>query len=149
MEEKQIEEIALNKIIDFAKKQNPKVWHQMVIDWNWDNYMSFIDWLVANPDTDKATILMIYWKSNPGRDFSNKKRIEENYRTGYYKQHFFAFNPQDDEGDDWTTYVKEEAKNTIPQLMYQKLSGEEVPYPEGFIEGIPEDLFNEIEDLYD
>ncbi|MHC5354590.1 DUF4274 domain-containing protein [Myroides sp. LJL115] len=46
-------------MIDFAKTQSTKVWHQMVMHWNWDNYTSFLNWLVDNPTTDKATILMI------------------------------------------------------------------------------------------
>lgn len=28
-------ELANKKIIDFAESQNPKVWHQMTMDWNW------------------------------------------------------------------------------------------------------------------
>ncbi|NAW50660.1 DUF4274 domain-containing protein [Elizabethkingia argentiflava] len=149
MEENQIEQIAVNKIIDFAKTQSTKVWHQMVMDWNWDNYMTFINWLVENPNTDKATILMIYWKSDPSTDFLNKKLIEDHYFKEYYKQHLFSFDPKDDEGDDWTSYISEESKKEIPQLMFQKLSGEKIPYPEEFIEGMPENLFYEIEELYD
>lgn len=35
MEESQMIELANKKIIDFAESQNPKVWHQMTMDWNW------------------------------------------------------------------------------------------------------------------
>ncbi|SDD44759.1 DUF4274 domain-containing protein [Niabella drilacis] len=149
MEEKEIEKIAVNKIIEFAKTQPGKVWHQMMMDWNWDNYMSFIHWLIENPNTDKATILMIYWKSNPGTDFSGKTLLEENYSKGYYSQQLFAFDPENDEGDDWTAYVSVESKKRIPPMMFQKFPGENVPYPEKFIEGMPENLFAEIENLYD
>lgn len=149
MEKKQIEQIAIAKIIDFAKVQSNKVWHQMVMDWNWDSYKPFINWLVENSNTDKATILMIYWKSNPDKDFFDKKTIEENYVKGYYKQQLFAFNPEDDEGDDWTSYLCSKSKENIPQLMFQKLLGENILYPDGFIEGMPESLFYEIEELYD
>jgi len=149
MEEKEIEKIAVNKIIDFAKTHSGKVWHQMMMDWNWDNYRPFIDWLIDNPDTDKGTILMIYWKSDPGSGFPGKKRLEEHYIKGYYPQQLFSFDPKNDEGDDWTSYVSAGQEHLIPQIMYQELHGEDIPYPKGFIEGMPEHLFDEIEDLYD
>lgn len=148
MEEKKIEQIAVNKIIEFAKKQSTQIWHQMIMDWNWDNYNAFISWLVENPDTDKATILMIYWKSNPGQKFPHKKLIEKNYSKGFYKQQLFSFNPEDDEGDNWVSYVSKESKSFIPKEMFQELKGTQISYPEGFIEGIPESLFYEIEELY-
>lgn len=149
MEDNQIEQLAANKIIDFAKGQSSKIWHQMVMDWNWDNYKSFLNWLIENPESDQATILMIYWKSNPEDEFPNKQLIENNFIKEFYKNHFFSFDPENDEGDNWVSYISEEVKKTIPAIMFRKLEGENVSYPEGFIEGMPEKLFYEIEDFYE
>jgi hypothetical protein len=38
-----------------------------------------------HPDTGKATILMIYWKSALGNGFAKKEIIEERYWNGFYK----------------------------------------------------------------
>ena len=147
MEDIDIEQIANAKILDFAKSQPPKIWHQMVMDWNWDNYKTFLTWLIENPKSDRATIAMIYWKSNPTDNFAHKEHIESNFSNGFYKNQQFSFVPENDEGDNWVSYVSEEAKTAIPEIMFRKLQGENIAYPEGFIEGMPEKLFFEIEDL--
>lgn len=149
MQEKQIEEIAVNKIIEYAKTQPTEVWHQMVIDWNWDSYKGFLEWLIDHSDTDKGTILMIYWKSAPGNGFTKKQIIEERYRNGYYKQQSFSFDPKDDEGDNWVSYLSLAGRENVPEEMFQKLNGTHIGYPKGFIEGMPEALFYEIEELYE
>jgi hypothetical protein len=80
-----IDEIAINKILDFAKNSTKEVQHQMAMEWNWDNYMEFIEWLINNPESDKATILMIYWKSGPNENYKNRNIIEERYKNNFYK----------------------------------------------------------------
>lgn len=148
MEESQMLELANKKIIDFAESQNPKVWHQMTMDWNWDSEYNFLDWLINNSKTDRATILMIYWKSSPSHGFKNKILLEERYTNNFYNNQNIYFNPKDDEGDDWTEYNKDGAFE-IPKIMFTQLEGEYIEYPNGYIEGIPEKLFYEIEELYE
>ncbi|MCS4225906.1 DUF4274 domain-containing protein [Sphingobacterium sp. BIGb0165] len=145
----EIETIAVNKILDFARAQTTEIWHQMVMDWNWDNYKQFLKWLIDNPDTDKATILMIYWKSAPGKGFRDKQLIEERYINNYYHHQSLAFDPESDEGDNWVSYLPRPEKESIPKELLHKLEGKNVPYPEGYIEGMPENLFDKIEALYD
>jgi hypothetical protein len=150
MKESEIVEMANRKIIEFAKNQESEVWHQMVMGWNWDNNTDFLDWLIDNPKTDKATILMIYWKSVPNERSKNKKVIEERYNN-FYNNQKIAYNPKDDEGTDWISEIinYDNSINTIPEIMFQKLEGKNINYPKDFIEGLPEDLFYEIENLYD
>lgn len=118
----------------------------MAMEWNWDNYMEFIEWLINNPESDKATILMIYWKSGPNENYKNRNIIEERYKNNFYKNQEIAFDPENDEGDNW---VEAFANDTIPEIMFAKLKGKKVPLPENYIEGLPEKLFYEIESLYD
>jgi hypothetical protein len=147
MEGNKAGEIAIKKIIEFAQNSTSDVWHQMIMDWNWDNFTGFFDWLIENHDTDKATILMIYWKSGPSKYFKNKDIIENRYINAFYKKSEIAFDPKNDGGDDWTKYII--TTDTIPEIMFNKLDGRNIPYPENFIEGIPEKLFYEIEELYE
>lgn len=70
-----------------------------------DSYPAFINWLIKNTETDKATILMIYWKSEPRfkESTSFAEKIEPLYLSGFYKQANFSFDPKDDIGEDWTS----------------------------------------------
>ena len=141
------EEVLLKRIPDLS----PKVWHQMVMEWNWDAYPSFLDWLIANPKTDKATILMIYWKSEPRHNNASDfvEKIEQQYLNGFYKQSNFLFNPKDDVGEDWTAISSDAYTRKIPDIMLQKVEGEKIPEPDHFIEGIPPEIDNLIQELFD
>jgi hypothetical protein len=101
MDEAKIAELASQKIIAFAESQNPKIWHQMAMGWNWDNHTAFLNWLIDNPKTDRATILMIYWKDWPNERSKTKKAIEERYHH-FYERQAIAYDPGNDEGTDWT-----------------------------------------------
>ena len=63
--DEKFEEIVNDIVLDYVKTANPEIWHQMAMEWNWDCSSAFLNWLVDNPKTDKATALMIYWKSAP------------------------------------------------------------------------------------
>lgn len=155
MEEQKKNKLALEKFVSFVETQPTEVWHQMVMDWNWDN-SDFLNWFIQNPNTDKATILMIYWNSAPAWGFEGKEEIESKYIEGFYTHQQFYYDPTDDRGIDWTTeYAQPDTSpkepKEIPEIMYQKLSGKEVSEPpREWIEGMPPDLFYEIEEiLYD
>jgi len=144
------EEVLLKLVLNLS----PKIWHQMVMEWNWDSNSSFLNWLVENPKTDKATILMIYWKSQPrhNKGFDFVEKIEKKYLNGYYKEPCFLFNPKDDLGEDWTAILSSSHTRKIPEIMLKKLEGKKIPEPDNFIEGIPpeiDDLFQELFDTYE
>ncbi|MBW1294831.1 DUF4274 domain-containing protein [Aquimarina litoralis] len=144
------EEVLLKLIPNLS----PKIWHQMVMEWNWDSYSSFLNWLIENPKTDKATVLMIYWKSEPryDKDFEFVEKIEQQYLNDFYQQSNFLFDPKDDLGEDWTVILSDSHNRNIPKAMLKKLDGEKISVPDGFIEGIPpniDDLFQELYNEYD
>jgi hypothetical protein len=85
-------------------------------------------------------------KSGPNENCKNKSVIEERYENNFYKKQEIAFDPEDDEGDNW---VEEFANDAIPEIMFVKLEGRKVAFPDNYIEGLPEKLFYEIENLYD
>lgn len=149
MTEEKISEIANNKIIEYAQNMNSEEWHKMAMDWNYDNSKTFLKWLINNSNTDKATILMIYWMSSPKHGFEFQEDIEKNYSSGFYKNQNFEFDPKDDNGLDWTNEYPELKSDRIPLIMFDKLKGKVIQSSDNYIEGLPEDLFNEIEELYE
>ncbi|MFD2561822.1 DUF4274 domain-containing protein [Aquimarina rubra] len=149
MKEAELIRIIDQKIITYANKVSPISWHQMAIDWNYDGSKTFLEWLIDNNNTEKATVLMIYWMSNPKKGFKFQNKLEENYISGFYNNETILFDPKDDDGIDWTKEYPNTSANHIPKIMFQKINGKKIESSENYIEGIPEDLFYEIETLYD
>jgi hypothetical protein len=165
--EEKLEELENEIIINYVKTKSPKIWHQMVMEWNWDNSSTFLNWLINNALTDKATALMIYWKSGPrySKQFKNKEeleksyylntfefieKLEHNYLTGFYKNQNFEYNPKNDNNFDWTNeYIGLDIVKEIPQSLFLKLEGEKINEPVDFTEGMPPKLYDKLEDLYD
>lgn len=50
--------------------------------WNFDNPQPIIPWIINNPDTDKATALLIYWLMQPAyfkENYANREEIMKKY----------------------------------------------------------------------
>jgi Domain of unknown function (DUF4274) len=157
-----------NLIADYLKKAMPKTIHQMAMEWNWDTSDHFFDFIVDNPNTDKATILMIYWMAGPRfeKQFATKEesqqrmgscstfvlleKIESNFQKGFYNSNEFFYDPnsEDHTGTIWTMQDLEiKTVRDIPDIMFQKLDGEVIETNNNFDEGIPPELFEQIEAL--
>ena len=65
IDEDEFEELSTELIIDFLKKNTPKERQLLAISWNFDNSKKVIKWIVEQPDTDKGTILYLYWYMTP------------------------------------------------------------------------------------
>lgn len=151
IKEAEIKKLVSEKVIQYAESASPEVWHQMVMDWNWDNDYGFFQWLVYNPNAERATILMIYWMSGPRYGFSFKDILEEKYIEGYYKNQSIGFHPEcDADGYNWTIGNREILNpQPVPEMMYKEVNGRNIECLGNYIEGIPEHVFYEIENLYD
>ncbi|WP_046246846.1 DUF4274 domain-containing protein [Hymenobacter terrenus] len=159
-------------VLEYAASASPRIWHQMVMDWNWDSGLYFFEWLLNNPSTDRATALMMYWMGGPRwfkqvadraaaqasrsvfislKSFDFSEALEQRYCAGYFTNSQFSFDPaHDSNGYDWTReYADKPAVREIPPLLFQKLSGEIVEPPVGFTEGLPEPLYQQLEALRD
>lgn len=162
--DKQVDDL----IADYLKTATPETMHQMAMDWNWDTSDHFFDFVVNNPATDKATILMVYWMAAPRFDkqFATKEeskqkmgsdsmfelldKIELNYQKEFYKSSKFYFDPnsEDHTGTIWAKQdLNIKTVRDIPQIMFQKLDGEIIEQNNNFDEGIPLELFEKIENL--
>ena len=158
----QYEQIQDEMIIDFLKNVSSKERHQLALGLNWDSNLSVLKWIVNDSATDKATALLIYWKSAPrwrkryaGRDevlsecaweigeFDLVEETEKLFLSEFYRNHQFSFDPANDRGIDWTAeYLDQPVKLEIPSVMFEKLNGENVEYTESgdtkdWEEGIP------------
>ena len=52
--------------------------------------------------------------------------------------------------NDWTSeYSNQKTVREIPAIMFEKLAGEKVEYPDNFIEGLPEMYYQKISDFID
>lgn len=140
--------------------------HKSLINSNWDCNRYLLKFLLENPNVDKATILIAYWMSGPGwlKQYKNSdecvsharegydfmQRLEKKYINGFYKTNNIEMDPSNDQGDfDWTAeYSDIETFVEIPPLMYEKLSGKTIENPKDYIEGLPKDVYKQIENLY-
>lgn len=157
-------------VLDYVKDAIPVVWHQMAMDWNYDNDNTFFNWLIDNPATDRATALMVYWMSAPRfskqyldrndvlakeswyiNDFDFLERLESKLMSNFFANTNFAYNPKEDHtGTDWTAkYLDLKTVREIPIQLFQSLEGQIVPEPTDFIEGFPQDVIDQFDVLHD
>lgn len=169
--EDEFDELSTELVIDYLKKHGPKERQMLVLCWNFDNSKEVIQWILDQPDTDKGTILLLYWYMAPGfyKKFADRKEceaesswaledydiietIENNYLSGFYGNQRYAFDPANDEYRDhydWTSeYEEEEAKVKIPKELFSALEGEQIENPE-WEEGIPAEISEIMDRLCD
>ena len=103
IDEDEFEELENRLIIDYLKKNSPKERQLLAIDWNFDNSKEVIKWIAKQEDTDKGTVLFLYWYMNPQffkkyetreecekdsswalEDFDIVETLEKNYISGFY-----------------------------------------------------------------
>lgn len=51
--------------IAWLKTATPDDWHRVALDYNWDEGVETLYWIVQQPDCDRATALDIFWKGQP------------------------------------------------------------------------------------
>lgn len=169
--EEEFDQLSAELVIDYLKKRNPKERQMLALCWNFDNSKEVIRWIVDQPDTDKGTILLLYWYMEPGfykkfadreeceeeafwalEDYDIIQTIEKNYLSGFYRNQKYAFDPTNDEYSDhydWTSeYEEEEAKVKIPKELFLALEGEWIENPQ-WEEGIPTEISDIMDKLCD
>lgn len=72
------DELSAELIIDYLKKHDPEIRQMLALSWNFDNPKKVIQWIVEQPDTDKGTCLLLYWRMAPdfSKQFVNRKECE-------------------------------------------------------------------------
>lgn len=87
-------------MIDWLRGQSPDVWHDAASNLNWDNAERVLDWVVSQPNCDKATAARIFWAANPlyymralaTAEWRSEQhlrlvtKIIRNWKSGFYKR---------------------------------------------------------------
>lgn len=159
IDEEEYEQLSADLVIDYLKKNSPEERQKLALCWNFDNSKQVIRWIVSQPDTDKGTVLFLYWHMNPAyyKQFASRAECEQkaswaveeydiialtekNYCSDFYRNQSYAFDPENDfynSGYDWTKeYEENEGTGKIPKEMFSSLEGEILENPH-WEEGIP------------
>lgn len=168
------EELLADIIIDYLKRHGPECREMLARGWRFDNPPKVIKWIAQQPDTDRGTILRLYWMMDPGygkqfatidecaeghrwyvEEYDIIKTIERNYAEGFYRNERYAFDPGNDgckQGYDWTkTLEGYTMKDDIPQEMFIPTNGT-VADTKGWADGVPPELketISRLEELID
>jgi Domain of unknown function (DUF4274) len=59
------EELWIEHQIAWLKDASPEDWHRVALDFNWDNPIDPLFWIVRQPECDRATALTIFWLAQP------------------------------------------------------------------------------------
>lgn len=167
--EEEFETKVSEMIIKYLKETGPEERQKLVISWNFDNFSEVIHWIVNSPQTDKGTILQLYWLMEPGyskqfvdrseviekgqqwylTDFDIIENIEKNYAKNFYEKHDFSCDPYNDywSVDRVSDSNYDEAKRDIPKIMTIGLNGKQIQKPDNWFEGISYSLQNEYDKL--
>lgn len=66
------EERLLARQIAFLETRSPDDWHRYADDVNWDDRLDGLYWVVSQPECDRATATLIFWKGEPtGHDYED------------------------------------------------------------------------------
>lgn len=79
------------------------------------------------------------------------EELEDKVINGFYSINEIAFDPTNDiDNYDWTSdYLDEPVVKEIPTIMFQKLEGKIVDWPENYDEGLPVKYAQKIYDILD
>ena len=153
IDEDEFDELSAGLIIDYLEKNTSEERQLLAMSWNFDNPKKVIQWIVSRPDTDRGTILCLYWHMAPAfykENYADRKEceeenpwsledydiidaIEKNWLSGLYENQIYAFDPSDDfysDGYDRTAeYDESRAKAKIPDVFFEPLGGEILENP--------------------
>lgn len=75
------DELSAELIIDYLKKHDSEIRQMLALSWNFDNPKKVIQWIVEQPDTDKGTCLLLYWRMAPdfSKQFVNREECENTH----------------------------------------------------------------------
>jgi hypothetical protein len=65
MDELQEEALLIERQIGWLQDATPEDWHRVALDFNWDNPIDPLYWIVQQPQCDRATALTIFWLAQP------------------------------------------------------------------------------------
>ena len=55
----------IRRHIDFLRTRSPDDWHRYADDVSWDERLDVLYWIASQPQCDRATATMLFWKGEP------------------------------------------------------------------------------------
>lgn len=100
-------------LMDWLKQATPDQWHKVADGWNWGSGEAPLRWIIEQPDCDKATAQLIFWRGEPSyywgiaSDLAGLQaarassldvytmltRIVEKWRAGEYSRAELSYDP--------------------------------------------------------
>jgi len=85
-------------MIDWLADKDPDVWFEVTQHLNWDSSTRVLDWIVSQPQCDKANAAMIFWRADPlwrlprvgtaehkeGDSFHLIEKVLKNWKARFY-----------------------------------------------------------------
>lgn len=88
---------------EFAKLESSEALHLFASEFNWDNDIRAMHWVVESKLCDKATAMMVYWLASPAHQCATNdecseasgliRKIEENVGNGFYRNQNIYYDP--------------------------------------------------------
>lgn len=151
-------------LIDWLKSRTPDDWHKVAADYNWDNGLAPLDWIVSQPLCDRATALLVFWRAVPDNvlryaseaeakaDYADGEfrlcvTIAANLRAGFYRRSEITFSAEDEPVfayARWRSWEDEHPGGVLKTLpdMHESIDGRIVePESAEFQEGYPKVLW--------
>lgn len=143
--------------IDWLRTANHDDWHRAALDFNWDNRIEPLLWIVMQDDCDLATAITIFWRCEPGWDLMLMARGEKVYErddlaiittiagrlhAGTYKRRTIAFDAEPRMHSDYAEMQADCAKFAQPPFqphpdMIRSIIGREVVNDAAFYRRYP------------
>ncbi|HYV12132.1 MAG TPA: DUF4274 domain-containing protein [Pyrinomonadaceae bacterium] len=62
-------------VIDWMSNKGAPEWHGVAVNWNWDNGVEPLLWIVDQLDCDKATALTVFWWAGPVDQIDKNSKV--------------------------------------------------------------------------
>ena len=134
-----------------ATEAGPDDWHRFALDVNWDFHPpELFEWIVQQPNCDKATALTLFWKAQPDYviefpedTYAHRDLVElirERWLAEEYERNELAFDPETDawlpDFEALQAKVGVDIEQELPLSMRLSLPGRRLEMNDD-IEGIP------------
>ena len=85
-------------MIDWLTGKDPDVWFEVTQSLNWDNSFRVLDWIISQPNCDRANAVSIFWGADPlyylrlptidrnNEGYQLLYKVLRNWKAGFYKR---------------------------------------------------------------
>ncbi|MBL7717372.1 MAG: DUF4274 domain-containing protein [Flavipsychrobacter sp.] len=125
----------------FNTINNPLELHFIADNYNWDDGVELLDWIINSPLCDKATAMMLFWRAQPDyyTEYATKEeanydgdiwmllqRIIQNVEKGFYTHQQLEYDSRKDPAAEKIDMDNPNSKWKIPDYMKVALKGTNV-----------------------